>query len=139
MFRWYRRCLLSTVQCRYVQCRDYRRTWMDRIWYLFPWKLEPGRALSLVSSLVFPMALWYFCPCNGTSSVPSELFSALPYILVIILTVCRKQFNVPAKLGANYVKRIKILWACVFCSTCLYDEKVRLLYKIFPSSSRIGF
>lgn len=38
------------------------------------------------------------------SGLPSELFSALPYILVIILTACRKQFNVPAKLGANYTK-----------------------------------
>ena len=52
----------------------------------------------------FTATLGIFVRAMGTSSVPSELFSALPYILVIILTVCRKQFNVPAKLGANYVK-----------------------------------
>ena len=40
----------------------------------------------------------------GSTVIPSELFSALPYVLVIVLTACRKQFNVPAKLGANYVK-----------------------------------
>lgn len=69
---------------------------MDRIWYLFPWKLEPVGAL--IFGVIFGIsdALGIFVRAMGTSSVPSELFSALPYILVIILTVCRKQFNVPA-------------------------------------------
>ena len=49
-------------------------------------------------------ALGTYVRALGNASIPSELFSALPYILVIVLTVCRKQFNVPAKLGANYVK-----------------------------------
>ena len=30
--------------------------------------------------------------------------SALPYILTILLTICRKNFNVPAKLGVPYSK-----------------------------------
>ena len=61
---------------------------------------------ALIFGVIFGIsdALGIFVRAKGTSSVPSELFSALPYILVIILTVCRKQFNVPAKLGANYVK-----------------------------------
>ncbi len=49
-------------------------------------------------------ALGTYVRALGNASIPSELFSALPYILVIVLTVCRKQFNVPAKLGANYIK-----------------------------------
>ena len=61
---------------------------------------------ALIFGIIFGIsdALGIFVRAMGTSSVPSELFSALPYILVIVLTVCRKQFNVPAKLGANYVK-----------------------------------
>lgn len=41
---------------------------------------------------------------TGASSVPMELITALPYILTILLTIFRKQFNVPAKLGIPYSK-----------------------------------
>ena len=60
----------------------------------------------LIFGVVFGIsdALGTYVRALGNASIPSELFSALPYILVIVLTVCRKQFNVPAKLGANYVK-----------------------------------
>lgn len=77
---------------------------MDCIRYLFPRKLESGRRADLWNHLWYFRCTGIFVRAMGTSSVPSELFSALPYILVIVLTVCRKQFNVPAKLGANYVK-----------------------------------
>lgn len=35
---------------------------------------------------------------------PNEIFIALPYILTIILTVLRKNFNMPKKLGVVYAK-----------------------------------
>ena len=61
---------------------------------------------ALIFGVVFGIsdALGTYVRALGNASIPSELFSALPYILVIVLTVCRKQFNVPSKLGANYVK-----------------------------------
>ncbi len=49
-------------------------------------------------------AVGIYIKAVGGSGIPSELFSALPYMLVIVLTALRKQFNVPAKLGATYVK-----------------------------------
>lgn len=61
---------------------------------------------ALIFGIIFGVsdALGTYVRALGNASIPSELFSALPYILVIVLTVCRKQFNVPAKLGSNYVK-----------------------------------
>lgn len=61
---------------------------------------------ALIFGIIFGIsdALGTYVRALGNASIPSELFSALPYILVIVLTVCRKQFNVPAKLGANYIK-----------------------------------
>lgn len=61
---------------------------------------------ALIFGIVFGIsdALGIYVRALGNTSIPSELFSALPYILVIVLTVCRKQFNVPNKLGTNYVK-----------------------------------
>jgi simple sugar transport system permease protein len=61
---------------------------------------------ALIFGIIFGIsdALGTYVRALGNSAIPSELFSALPYLLVIVLTVCRKQFNVPAKLGANYVK-----------------------------------
>jgi len=41
---------------------------------------------------------------SGSMVVPNELFIALPYILTIILTMLRRSFNVPAKLGVPYKK-----------------------------------
>lgn len=61
---------------------------------------------SLIFGIVFGIsdAIGIYVKALGMQGLPSELFSALPYILIIVLTVCRKQFNVPAKLGTNYVK-----------------------------------
>ena len=41
---------------------------------------------------------------TGSSVVPTELIIALPYILTIVLTIFRSNFNVPAKLGIPYSK-----------------------------------
>ena len=49
-------------------------------------------------------ALGNYVKALGTSVLPNELFSALPYLLVIIMTALRRSFNVPAKLGSNYIK-----------------------------------
>ena len=49
-------------------------------------------------------AIGVYVKALGLSTIPSELFSALPYMLVIILTVCRKELRVPNRLGAKYLK-----------------------------------
>lgn len=41
---------------------------------------------------------------TGSSVVPAELIIALPYILTIVLTIFRRNFNVPNKLGIPYSK-----------------------------------
>ncbi len=46
----------------------------------------------------------YMQSSGGNSFFPNELFIALPYILTIVLTVARKSFSVPAKLGVPYKK-----------------------------------
>lgn len=46
----------------------------------------------------------YMQSIGGGEYFPNELFIALPYILTIVLTVSRKNFNVPAQLGVPYIK-----------------------------------
>lgn len=46
----------------------------------------------------------YMQTVGGGSYFPNELFIALPYILTIVLTVARRNFNVPAQLGIPYSK-----------------------------------
>ncbi|KUO67714.1 MAG: ABC transporter permease [Clostridia bacterium BRH_c25] len=46
----------------------------------------------------------YMQSIGGGEYFPNELFIALPYILTIVLTVSRKNFNVPAQLGIPYIK-----------------------------------
>lgn len=36
--------------------------------------------------------------------LPTEFFNALPYLMIIVLTVCRKKLSMPANLGTNYIK-----------------------------------
>ena len=60
-----------------------------------------------IGTLVFGLAeaiAIYMQSIGGGSYFPNELFIALPYILTIILTVARRHFNVPAKLGIPYKK-----------------------------------
>jgi simple sugar transport system permease protein len=46
----------------------------------------------------------YMQSIGGNGLFPNELFIALPYILTIVLTISRKSYNVPAKLGVPYKK-----------------------------------
>ncbi len=60
-----------------------------------------------IGTLVFGLAeavAIYMQSIGGGGYFPNELFIALPYLLTIILTVSRKSFNVPAKLGIPYKK-----------------------------------
>ena len=61
---------------------------------------------ALIYGVIFGIcdALGNYVKALGTSVLPNELFSALPYLLVIIMTALRRSFNVPAKLGSNYIK-----------------------------------
>lgn len=60
-----------------------------------------------IGTLVFGLAeavAIYMQSIGGGGYFPNELFIALPYLLTIILTVSRKSFNIPAKLGIPYKK-----------------------------------
>jgi simple sugar transport system permease protein len=61
---------------------------------------------ALIGTLVFGFAeaLSIYMRSIGGSVLPNELFIALPYILTIVLTITRKSFDVPAKLGSAYSK-----------------------------------
>lgn len=61
---------------------------------------------ALVGTLVFGFAeaLSIYMRSKGGSIFPNELFIALPYILTIVLTIMRKSFDTPEKLGIPYVK-----------------------------------
>lgn len=52
----------------------------------------------------FAEAVSIYMQSTGGVLFPNELFIALPYILTIVLTITRKSFNVPAKLGVAYIK-----------------------------------
>jgi ABC-type uncharacterized transport system permease subunit len=61
---------------------------------------------AFVGALVFGIAeaIAISMQSSGSLVVPNELFIALPYILTIVLTMLRKSFNVPSKLGVPYKK-----------------------------------
>ncbi|MEN6408852.1 MAG: ABC transporter permease [Anaerolineaceae bacterium] len=61
---------------------------------------------AMVGTFIFGLAEAFaiFMQSSGSSIFPNELFIALPYLLTIILTISRKSFNVPAKLGVPYKK-----------------------------------
>jgi simple sugar transport system permease protein len=61
---------------------------------------------AMIGTLVFGLteALAILMQSNPNTFLPNELFIALPYILTIALTIARKSFNVPAKLGVAYTK-----------------------------------
>ena len=61
---------------------------------------------ALIFGIIFGIsdAVGTYVKALGNIGIPSELFSALPYFLVIVLTALKKQFNVPAKLGTNYIR-----------------------------------
>jgi len=61
---------------------------------------------AFVGALIFGIAeaIAISMQSSGSLVVPNELFIALPYILTIVLTMMRKSFNVPSKLGVPYNK-----------------------------------
>ncbi len=62
---------------------------------------------AFIGALIFGLAEAFgiFMQSIGTNNFfPNELFIALPYILTIVLTISRKSFNVPTKLGIPYKK-----------------------------------
>lgn len=62
---------------------------------------------AVIGTLVFGLAdavSIYIQSVSGATIFPNELIIALPYILTIVLTISRKSFNVPAKLGVPYFK-----------------------------------
>ena len=62
---------------------------------------------AVVGTLFFGLAeslAIYMQSIGGAGILPNEFFIALPYILTIVLTVARRRFKVPAKLGVPYIK-----------------------------------
>jgi len=61
---------------------------------------------ALAGTLVFGVAeaIAISMQSSGTLTLPNELFIALPYILTIVLTILRRSFDVPGKLGVPYRK-----------------------------------
>ncbi len=73
------------------------------ICFLGNWNPKGAVAGTVVFGLTEAIAI-YMQSVGGGSYFPNELFIALPYLLTIILTVSRRNFNVPAKLGVAYSK-----------------------------------
>jgi len=73
------------------------------ICFLGNWNPAGAAAGALVFGLAEAVAI-YMQSIGGGGYFPNELFIALPYLLTIVLTVARKSFNVPAKLGVPYKK-----------------------------------
>jgi simple sugar transport system permease protein len=61
---------------------------------------------AFIGTLIFGLAEAFAILMQSSAgiSLPNEIFIALPYILTIVLTISRKSFNVPAKLGTAYIK-----------------------------------
>lgn len=72
------------------------------ICFLGNWKPYGALAGTLIFGLAEAVAI--FMQSSGSVVFPNELFIALPYLLTIVLTISRKSFNVPAKLGVAYKK-----------------------------------
>lgn len=73
------------------------------ICFLGNWNPKGAVAGTVVFGLAEALAI-YMQSAGGGSYFPNELFIALPYILTIVLTVSRRSFHVPAKLGTAYSK-----------------------------------
>jgi simple sugar transport system permease protein len=64
---------------------------------------------ALIGALVFGLAdaAAIVIQTSGFKLVPNEFLIAIPYILTIVATIARRQFNVPAVLGVPYQKERK--------------------------------
>ena len=62
---------------------------------------------AVFGTLVFGLAeaiSIYLQSTGGMAIIPNEFVIALPYILTIVLTIAKRSFNVPSKLGVPYIK-----------------------------------
>ena len=59
---------------------------------------------AFIGTLIFGLAEAFaiLMQANASTILPNELFIALPYVLTIVLTISRRSFNVPSKLGIAY-------------------------------------
>jgi simple sugar transport system permease protein len=73
------------------------------ICFLGNWNPKGAFIGTLIFGLAEALAI-YMQSIGGNGLFPNELFIALPYILTIVLTISRKSYNVPAKLGVPYKK-----------------------------------
>lgn len=73
------------------------------ICFLGNWKPKGAVLGTLAFGLADAISI-YIQATSGSSLFPVEFVIAVPYILTILLTICRKDFNVPAKLGVPYSK-----------------------------------
>lgn len=72
------------------------------ICFLGNWKPKGAVVGTLVFGVAEAVAIQM--QSSGNLRIPNELFIALPYFLTIVLTVARKSFNAPEKLGVAYFK-----------------------------------
>jgi len=73
------------------------------ICFLGNWNPKGAAVGAVVFGFAEAIAI-YMQSIGGGMYFPNEIFIALPYILTIVLTVARKNFNVPAQLGIPYIK-----------------------------------
>lgn len=73
------------------------------ICFLGNWSPKGAVLGTLAFGLADALAI-YIQAVSGSPLFPNELVIALPYILTILLTIFRSNFNVPAKLGVPYSK-----------------------------------
>lgn len=72
------------------------------ICYLGNWKPLGGLLFGITFGICD--ALGIFAKTAQIGFLPTEFFNALPYIMIIALTISRSKLSVPAKLGTNYIK-----------------------------------
>lgn len=73
------------------------------ICFLGNWNPKGAVFGTLVFGLAEAVSI-YLQSTGGISIIPNEFVIALPYILTILLTICKRSFNVPSKLGVPYLK-----------------------------------
>ena len=73
------------------------------ICFLGNWNPKGAVFGTLVFGLAEAISI-YLQSTGGIAILPNEFVIALPYILTIALTIAKRSFNVPAKLGVPYLK-----------------------------------
>ena len=73
------------------------------ICFLGNWNPRGAMFGTLVFGLAEAISI-YLQSTGGIAVIPNEFVIALPYILTIVLTIAKRNFAVPAKLGVPYIK-----------------------------------